>query len=320
MLISREDRAPNSKLKVPHTSSRLLSSFRILESTDFSKEILSYHSPRHISQPILLIVTMCGLTSTQPAALPAEATDREASLEKSGDINSLQRYRLHHFLLEMGEMGEDKRYDPLLELLSIEQELRETVQMEISLKENVREKMTGESPEEHTHLHKQIYLLERDWWQAHDECLEGVLMRGFELWRSHPRWYMHETLVTDCARKGGCCGRNCGCCDRDSDSHYKFGVGHCTVECGCCRKHRGFDLTVEEKDEYKTKLPHGSSYNPYWNRIYLAAIWGLCIGRDDNPFDMIQPRKEHTCSSKPNDTLFNVDDESDSSFAEVPYI
>ncbi|KAJ6012250.1 hypothetical protein N7499_012781 [Penicillium canescens] len=112
---------------------------------------------------------------------------------------------------------------------------------------------------------------------------------------------------------------SCGGCDSNYDSHYKL-VGHCTVEGGCCRKHRGFDLAVEEKKKYKMKMlgitPQGRSFNPYWSRIYLAAIWGLCIGPDDSPFDMIRPRKEHACSSKPTHTLLNADDESDSAFTE----
>jgi hypothetical protein len=34
-------------------------------------------------------------------------------------------------------------------------------------------------------------------------CLEdGYQLRGFELWRSHPKWYMHRDLIKDCARVG----------------------------------------------------------------------------------------------------------------------
>lgn len=66
----------------------------------------------------------------------------------------------------------------------------------------------------------------------------------FELWRSHPRWYMHHVLVTDYIEKGGCCGHACSCClNRDIEPTRAYRAGHCNVKCECCREARGFELT-----------------------------------------------------------------------------
>ncbi|OJZ89090.1 hypothetical protein ASPFODRAFT_30054 [Aspergillus luchuensis CBS 106.47] len=52
-----------------------------------------------------------------------------------------------------------------------------------------------------------------------------------------------------CASLGGCCGRRCRCCERplrhyllpEGDQKEMIGFhGHCTAECGCCMRYRGF--------------------------------------------------------------------------------
>ncbi|KAJ5489477.1 hypothetical protein N7539_004367 [Penicillium diatomitis] len=64
--------------------------------------------------------------------------------------------------------------------------------------------------------------------------------------RNDPMWYMKESLVKDCADRGGCCGRNCGCCELRARHTYETGIGHCTVECSCCFEFRGFAPSSQE--------------------------------------------------------------------------
>lgn len=68
----------------------------------------------------------------------------------------------------------------------------------------------------------------------------------------------------------------------------KLGVGHCTGECGCCIKTRGFVLTTEEKKSLSKQFGLSpDNRDPYYRRIILASIWGLLNGSHDSPFDLI---------------------------------
>ncbi|KAJ5699899.1 hypothetical protein N7536_002912 [Penicillium majusculum] len=129
-------------------------------------------------------------------SLIGDKTSEEVDLEQSGDINALQRYR---FVLHWNKY---RTRPPSFsrKLLFVEEDLREVVQEEISIKEGLDA------------LNVKYWLLEQIWWH-HRSCLEdGFQLRGFQLWRSHPKWYMHRVLVEDCAGRQGCCARECGCC------------------------------------------------------------------------------------------------------------
>lgn len=68
-------------------------------------------------------------------------------------------------------------------------------------------------------------------------------------------------------------------------------MGHCTLECGCCRQARGFDLDGrDESEEDKSELDSyfGFPNRGWYIRTKLASIWGLCYDNFDNPFDLIQ--------------------------------
>lgn len=85
-----------------------------------------------------------------------------------------------------------------------------------------------------------------------------------------------EASVT-CAALGGCCGRDCGCCKKPLEgflaptgsSHEKAkskSYGHCTVECPCCIRFRGFykpDASVRlpefEPGPSRSSEPHDGS-------------------------------------------------------------
>lgn len=156
-------------------------------------------------------------TGSQKIRLPSDKTDVELELEVSGDLNSLQLYRYNYFHRHVGASNPD----PSASLLGVETALRETFQQEIMLNEKLVEAMMENESHDHSEsrnireeldaLNKEYWHLERDWWGVRSGFCEGPLTRGLDLWRSHPRWYMHRVLVDDCAGRGGCCSRSCGC-------------------------------------------------------------------------------------------------------------
>ncbi|CAP99657.1 Pc22g23690 [Penicillium rubens Wisconsin 54-1255] len=217
---------------------------------------------------------------TQPGidlALPREKTQEEINIEKSGDIDALQRYRRNVVI------GRSRYTGRVVELLRIEQDLRSTAQEEQYLSQKT--KITGRWPllrhdiqAELQTLNKRYWLLERQWWEARNSFVEGPLIRAFDLWRSHPLWYMHEF----------CSRIVCGCCvDRNIDKTRQLGAGHCTIECGCCRQSRGFDLTKSEKKKLLKDFHVMDDNSLYRERINRVSIWGLSLDSHDSPFDLI---------------------------------
>ncbi|CDM38077.1 unnamed protein product [Penicillium roqueforti FM164] len=168
----------------------------------------------------------------------------EVGLERSGEINILQRYRLSEYwtLIRRDNTG-----PPFIshKLLFVEEDLREIFQEEISIKEGAD--LNKDAKERLDALNARYWLLEQKCWHYHSCLADGYQLRAFELWRSHPKWYMHRVLVEDCASRHGC-ARGCGCClSRNIDPTRRLGVGHCTFECGCYRRARGFDVSEEDK-------------------------------------------------------------------------
>lgn len=224
-------------------------------------------------------------------------TPRELELERKGDIYALQQHRREYHL--------QIKYDfninlPVAKFLGAEYNLRATVQREIALKEELagcsgysKYRKRTKIERQLRDLDKEYWLFARKRWQGLSALPIGPLTRGLDLWRSHPRWYMHQYLVQDCIGKGGCCARDCGCClNRPVDlEQRKLGVGHCTVECGCCTKSRGFGLTSAEKQDFKTQFDR-NPYTFYVRQINPVLIWGLLKGEDTNPFDMIYEPSE----------------------------
>jgi hypothetical protein len=214
----------------------------------------------------------------------------EVELEMSGDLNALQQYRYELFYRDIGSSNTD--FSPAL--LRVETTLRETFQQEIMWNEKLVEAITENVSHDHSKtreirekldaLNKEYWLLERDWWAYRSGFIEGPLTRGLDLWRSNPRWYMHRVLVEDCAGRGGCCGQNCGCCPhREMSPARKLGVGHCTGECGCCIKTRGFVLNTKDKKTLSLRFGLSVDHDDlYYHRIIRASIWGLPSPRSDH--------------------------------------
>ncbi|KAJ5443277.1 hypothetical protein N7445_004390 [Penicillium cf. griseofulvum] len=224
--------------------------------------------------------------------LYGDLSQEELDLEMSGDIASLQRYRLYHWL----EVYHNKNPADMVSLLRTELKLRENTQREMALTEDIQELQKSPThgistrirvlrlPSELSELSKQYWMLERDWWKIRRSFINGLLTRGIDFWRSHPRWYMHSVLCKDCAGRGGCCERDCGCCS--NRTWRKFSVGHCTVECSCCEKARGFKHGAKEKAQIQEafKLGGGGSYH----RIRNAALLGLLSGSWEHPLDHVR--------------------------------
>lgn len=164
-------------------------------------------------------------------------TSTEIGLEKSRNIYALQKYRY----FQWWKYSSDVNFPRLLE---IEVVLRENTQRDMALREKlnrlVKENIKEDSrnltliqglQEEISKLAKQYWFLERFWWEIRSAYKDSPTTRGFDLWRSHPKRYMHQVLSEGCAGRGGCCGRGCGCCsNRQTMTDRKFAAGHCTVD------------------------------------------------------------------------------------------
>lgn len=230
--------------------------------------------------------------------LPGDQRSAEIDLEKSGNVYALQK---HRWTVWFEKGASIKGGTDLNALLVTEVALRENTQREMALREKIRGLLKGAIPdnnaplvqdlqEDISKLAKEYWNLERRWWKIRSSFKDGPLTRAIELWRSHPKWYMHRVLREDCAGRGGCCGRGCGCCsNRQNIPERKFAVGHCTVECSCCERPRGFELDPEQKSQIQEafKLDRASPGVWYYSRIRFAALLGLMVGNSDNPFDLI---------------------------------
>lgn len=213
----------------------------------------------------------------------ADKSQAELDLERSGNINALQRYRLTKFL----KCHRGSEITPIwVNILNTEQELREIVQEEISAKQNPsRDSATIKRLRS---LNIDYHLVAQRWWLDQSNLESSGQKRGFELWRSHPQWYMHSELVKDCAGRLGCCSRGCGCClNRKIDASRALGRGHCTLECGCCAKARGFQFSESQKTSLKNLFSLNSGHHFHSIRIITVSIWGIFGGSLTNPFDMI---------------------------------
>ncbi|CAG8908734.1 unnamed protein product [Penicillium egyptiacum] len=149
-------------------------------------------------------------------------------------------------------------------------------------------------------LNRSSWILERHWRTIRAMFLDELLSRGFELWHSHPKWYMHRTLREKCVIRGGCCARSCGCCsDRHNTPERMLAAGHCTLECLCCEEARGFQLN---REQWEASLPPFSRTKDkpshlYLDRVIAVSFVGIVFGNYDNPFDLIEDSPPSYASS-----------------------
>ncbi|CAI7630628.1 unnamed protein product [Penicillium discolor] len=117
---------------------------------------------------------------------------QESSLEQFGDINTLQRYRLRQYSNKIRRDNIEPPFNSH-KLFFVEEDLREVVQEEISIKQE--HKILNKDAEERLHALNVKYWLLMQTWVDHRSYLEDeYLQRAFELWRSHPKWYMHPPV------------------------------------------------------------------------------------------------------------------------------
>ncbi|CAG7978587.1 unnamed protein product [Penicillium salamii] len=227
----------------------------------------------------------------------SEAHDVERRLESSGNIYALQQHRFNMCETDMSEFP--KIPNTSYNLFDVEQELRELVQEELSIRENRISNSAAADRLQHLKSQYQFLSLK---WLFYLSNFAAAQWRAFDLWRSHPQWYMHSQLVDDCVGRQGCCARGCGCClnrSHNLDASRSLGVGHCTLECGCCARARGFEFSESQKtdlkDLYQSKwegAPWNGAYgqdrrNFHCMKIHQVSIWGFVPGSGKNPFDMI---------------------------------
>lgn len=221
---------------------------------------------------------------------------KEEKLENKGNIYVLQKHRLKKAL-----SGFYRDFDERLpKFLQTEQRLREVVQRELALAEEIEKDSTParmqEIREEIQYLKQNYFFADREWHQILSTFANPTLLRGFHFWRSDPQWYLHKTLVQICAEHGGCCARNCGCCQtRDLGSNRRLGVGHCTLECRCCQN--DIDCTLihgATQDMKNLSLPDRNRNYRHYRTLMLASVFGLADYSTANPFDLIErpPRYE----------------------------
>lgn len=232
---------------------------------------------------------------------------KEERLKANSDIYSLQYYRFKKtFPTPMtGERNLERENISLL--LRTERRLREISQKEISLvreTEQASPERRAEIKEEEEKLKAEYLLEDLRRKRISAEFCKGELKRGFSLWRSNPNWYLHKTLIDDCAERGGCCDRKCGCCRNrklELPLIRQSAVGHCTTDCPCCQETRGFVITDKTKKSIKNlfALNPVSNYQ-YFKKIMLASIYGIAMDSEENPLVLIDmpPQYEKEDSAK----------------------
>ncbi|KAJ5166012.1 hypothetical protein N7492_006308 [Penicillium capsulatum] len=136
--------------------------------------------------------------------------------------------------------------------------------------------------EEREFTRKEFWFTERELFAQRMALPVSPLRRAYHLWRSQPARYLHPDLTENCAGQSGCCAGRIYIADRP------YAAGHCTVECGCCAKTRGFDLgdhrdNNDRRDNNRAcaifNAPvHPSPNNDYYRRIMRAHMFGLGSG------------------------------------------
>lgn len=212
----------------------------------------------------------------------------EETLEGRGEIYELQYFRYKQYERRSPNLQMEK----ISYFLRTERRLREILQRETSLAVEARQaspERQAEIVKEGEGMKAEYHIAELTIQQMASGFKQGELRRAFDLWRSHPLWYLHKTLIEDCAIRGGCCGRECGCCrNRNPPPNRKLAVGHCTAECLCCQKFRGFKPTKETKKSMRDLFPLNPVLNfDYYRKIMLASIYGITLDSTKSPFDLI---------------------------------
>lgn len=225
----------------------------------------------------------------------------DALLAKRGSFQSVQEFRARSIRLYIDRDGvKTETLEKLMtEIFRIEWRLRELAQREEGLKEQyVSLELAVNSQEDKKQLSarldgleaipKDYWLLERRLYEQEASLPRGGFLRAYSSWRSNPKWYLHPDLVNDCAGKGGCCGRGCGCCEKRGQAMDRCrSAGHCTVECRCCAKSRGFEVhdtkDIMANHDYCLSVVKDQSNTTYSWRFHQAYYFGISSEPDAAP-------------------------------------
>lgn len=159
-----------------------------------------------------------------------------------------------------------------LTLLQREKRLKEQMSGEFTFpqKENQLSDTPPKYEETGPSLEQQLADTQEQYWVHQRKLLEiesGKPVKGMiiGLWNMQRRVKNGQGRTLDweeargnCARTGGCCGRDCGCCSKPlkefmmptrSGRQEKSEIyGHCTEECSCCIRSRGFYRVSPENE------------------------------------------------------------------------
>lgn len=173
-------------------------------------------------------------------------------------------------------------------VITKEIQLCATAQREVFLKEEIGKLDMSSTEYDQKQLHKwteELELLDKEYWclerklyDAESRGKNGPVKEAYFSLRQKPGWHLKSKwLREDCAKRGGCCGRQCKCCESPPGSHRIKGWGHCTIECACCYRRRGFKL--EDEEDQKLFQPEfdvsSSRMTSYSFSIFCAYIWAL---------------------------------------------
>lgn len=155
-------------------------------------------------------------------------------------------FRLEYKKVEYGS-------DVFVGILTAERQLRELVQrlekLQGKLFKGDDKSNIWRLKEEVETLGRSVLLQQHTLYKMEGELPAGPLKQTYDSLRRNPRWYCRPELVEDCIARGGCSSRGCGCCESRHFRTSHRGVGHCTIECGCCSDYRGFEATPEMRKE-----------------------------------------------------------------------
>lgn len=113
-------------------------------------------------------------------------------------------------------------------------------------------------------LRQQYWLHQQELFRIEAEKPRGPAIGQWEMLRRvknrQGKSIAWEEGMANCAALNGCCGRDCGCCSKPlkeistptgSRQEKSEIYGHCTIECPCCIRFRGF----YKPDPENTRLP-----------------------------------------------------------------
>lgn len=225
----------------------------------------------------------------------------DSLLARHASFDSVQKFRYRTFTIHPKEdkIGPAVVITLCAKITNIEDCLRSLAQREEDLRERYSSLMQraiskedkeqlSKWLEELEEIPRKYWVLERGLYQREAGIPRGSLLRAYNLWRSYPKWWLHPDLINDCAGRGGCCGRACGCCERRGQAvDRRRSVGHCTLNCGCCVKSRGFDARDTNDDLKKLEIAHRAlekqNKHTYSHRMLRNYFFGIGSGVDAAP-------------------------------------